>query len=345
MMKISICIPQFNRIQYLLKSIELISFQSYENIEIVISDDCSTDDTKEQILKIIPNYKYPIIYHRNEKNMGYDFNYRNCISISSGDYAFVIGNDDSIFGNDSIKFLVDFLVANNYPDIGFCNIVEQSTGGTLINRAVLTNIIGTGVDVALKNYSCFSFVGGLIYKKQTFDKYNTSIYDGSIYAQMYLGVYMIISGSILFSINKPLVLKDIVLENEHRNSYKDTIAKKWKNYKIVDGGLPSVINVLVGALRDSNQLTEKKVFSIIKRIYSITYPHWILDYRQNNAFPEAVGLSVGMYPSKIDNFQLLTYISKIKIFIIYFILTFFSLLIPIFFYKMFKQKLYTFFKK
>ena len=344
-MKISICIPQFNRIQYLLKSLEIITFQSYDNIEIVISDDCSTDDTEEQIKNIISKYKYPIIYHKNIKNRGYDFNYRNCISLATGDYAFVIGNDDSIFGKDSIQFLVDFLIKNNYPDIGYCNMIEESTGGTLINRAITTKIIGTGVDVALKNYSCFSFVGGLIYKKETFNKYNTSKYDGSIYAQMYLGVFMINSGAQLFSIHEPLVLKDIVLKDEHRNSYRDTIAKKWKDYKIVDGGLPSVIHVLIGALKDSNQLTNDRVYSIFKRIYSITYPHWLLDYKQNDAIPEAFGLSVGMQPSKNKDFQMLSFNFQIKIYLIYYLGTIFSLLFPIFIYKTFKQRIYTFFKK
>jgi glycosyltransferase involved in cell wall biosynthesis len=344
-MKISICIPQYNRVKYLLKSLEIIAFQSYENIEIVISDDCSTDDTEEQIRSIIPTYKYPIIYHKNEINKGYDFNYRNCISLASGKYAFVIGNDDSIWGNNSIQYLVNFLNENNFPDIGFCNMIEESTGGTLINRAVTTKLIGTGVDVALKNYSCFSFVGGLIYKKDTFDKYNTSKYDGSIYAQMYLGVYIINTGAQLFSIHEPLVLKDIVLENEHRNSYKDTIAKKWKNYKVVDGGLPSVIHVLIGALNDSDQLTQQRVYSVFKRIYSITYPHWILDYKQNDALPEAFGLSVGMHPSKNNDLKILSLYFQIKIYLIYYLFTLFSMLFPVFVYKTFKQKIYSFLKK
>lgn len=344
-MKISICIPQFNRIQYLLKSLQLIAFQSYDNIEIVISDDCSTDDTEEQIKNIIYNFKYPIVYHKNIVNRGYDFNYRNCISLATGDYAFVIGNDDSIFGNESIQFLVNYLVQNNYPDIGYCNMIEESTGGTLINRAISTKIIGTGVDVALKNYSCFSFVGGLIYKKETFNKYNTSKYDGSIYAQMYLGVFMINSGAQLFSIHEPLVLKDIVLKDKHRNSYRDTIAKKWKDYKIVDGGLPSVIHVLIGALKDSNQLTNDRIYSIFKRIYSITYPHWILDYKQNDALPEAFGLTIGMHPSKNKDFQILSFNSQVKVYLIYYLGTLFSVLFPIFIYKTFKQRVYTFFKK
>jgi glycosyltransferase involved in cell wall biosynthesis len=344
-MKISICIPQYNRINYLLNSLERISHQNYDNIEIVISDDCSIDDTESQINKIKLFYKFPIVYQKNSVNKGYDFNYRNCISLASGDYAIVIGNDDSIFGNNSISFLVNFLIKNDYPDIGYCNMIEESSGGTLINRALTTKIIGTGVDIALKNYSCFSFVGGLIYKKATFDKYNTSVYDGSIYAQMYLGVFMINSGAKLFSINEPLVLKDIVLSNEHRNSYKDTIAKKWKDYKVVDGGLPSVINVLISALKDSNQLNQKRVYSIYKRIYSITYPHWILDYKQNGALPEAFGLSVGMYPLKTKNFHLLSLISRIKILILYYILTLFSLLFPVFIYIKIKQNIYSLLKK
>lgn len=48
-MKISICIPQYNRIEYLLKSLRIIEEQTYPNIEISISDDCSSDDTVEKI--------------------------------------------------------------------------------------------------------------------------------------------------------------------------------------------------------------------------------------------------------------------------------------------------------
>src|SRR4249919_2253033 len=104
MMKISICIPQYNRIDYLLKSLRMIEEQTYPDIEIVVSDDCSTDDTEEQIKRFKPQCKYPIVYHRNTVNVGYDANYRKCIELASGDYAIVIGNDDSIIPNSSIEY-------------------------------------------------------------------------------------------------------------------------------------------------------------------------------------------------------------------------------------------------
>lgn len=344
-MKVSICIPQYNRINYLLRSLEIIAKQTYQNIEIVVSDDCSADDTEARIKALALTYKYPIIFSRNEKNEGYDRNYRKCIELATGDYAFLIGNDDSIVGNDSIARLVDFLEANNLPDVGFCNMIEERTNNTYIQRATQTAVLGTGADTATKYYSCFSFVGGLIYKKSTFDKFNTNKYDGSIYAQMYLGVLMIASGCSLFSLKEPFVLKDMLLEGKFRNSYRDRIAKKWKDFKVVDGGLPSVINVLISALDDAGTLTQKRTKYIFKRMYSVTYPHWILDYKENGALPEAVGLIRGMNPLRNKNFGRLYWFNKVFIWGVYAMGSFAALIVPVFIFKKIKVKLYQYFKK
>lgn len=344
-MKISICIPQYNRINYLLRSLDIIKEQSYADIEIVISDDCSTDDTASRIAQLQQHYKYPIVFERNEKNMGYDRNYRKCIEMASGEYAFVIGNDDSINGADSISYLVTFLTENNFPDIGYCNMIEERTGGTLIKRAWGNRIIGAGTDIALRNYSCFSFVGGLIYKRSVFLQHNTSKYDGSIYAQMYLGVYMISKGAVLFCIEKPLVLKDLLLDGVFRDSYRDRIAKKWSDFKVVDGGMPSVINVLIGALRDAGALTQHRTYRIFRKIYAVTFPHWVLDYKENGAFPEAWGLVRGLKPVKNKNYTLLNAWNRFRIYCIYLFASAGALLMPVFIFKTFKQKVYAILKK
>jgi glycosyltransferase involved in cell wall biosynthesis len=343
-MKISICIPQYNRIHYLLKSLRIIEQQTYPDIEVCISDDCSSDETVLEIEKLKTNYKYPVVFDKNPVNRGYDRNYRKCIEMASGEYAFVIGNDDSIQGANSIKYLVDFLTKNNRPDIGFCNMIEERTGGTFINRALSTKVIGYGPDIAIKNYSCFSFVGGLIYKKSVFDNYNTDKYDGSIYSQMYLGVFMISKGCTLFSIHEPLVIKDLLLDGVFRKSYRDRISKKWRDFRVVDGGLPSVINVLINGIKDSNTFSQARCFYIFKRIYSITYPHWILDYKENGAFPEAVGLIAGLNPLKNPNYSQLNLINKIILYFIYVGASILSLITPVFAFKKYKHRLYTFFK-
>ncbi len=163
----------------------------------------------------------------------------------------------------------------------------------VVKRAQESRVLGAGKYMALKNYSCFSFVGGLIYKKSAFDKYNTYKHDGSIYAQMYLGCLMVANGCRLFSIKEPLVLKDLQMEGKFRSSYKDRMARKWRDYKIVDGGLPSVIHVLISSFRDADVLDQAIVKKIFSRIYTTTLPHWILDYKANKALPEAFGIIAG----------------------------------------------------
>ncbi len=344
-MKISVCIPQYNRIAYLLRSLKQIEEQQYENIEVVVSDDGSTDNTAEAIRDLQKHYRYPLIFHTNEKNLGYDRNYRKCIELASGDYCIVIGNDDTLYQPDAINILVEFLEKNDYPELGFSNFVEDNDPGVVVQRASQTQVLGSGKYAALQNYSCFSFVGGLIYKKTAFDQYNTDKHDGSIFAQMYLGCLMVASGCRLFSIREPLILKDLYMDGKFRSSYKDRLAKKWKDYKVVDGGIPSVMNVLISAFRDANVLDQDTIKKIFRRVYTITLPHWILDYKSNDAFPEAIGIIVGLSPFRNKNFSLLNFFNKVSVFIRYVFFSFLALIAPSFLFKKYKNRLYKFFKR
>ena len=125
-MKISVCYIQYNRIECLLRSLRLLERQTYDNIEVVISDDASTDNTEQEILLLKQNYRFSLVYSRLTTNCGYDRNYRRCVELASGDYCFVLGNDDAIVGDNSILNLVQFLKRSNYPSIGFTNYFEYS---------------------------------------------------------------------------------------------------------------------------------------------------------------------------------------------------------------------------
>jgi glycosyltransferase involved in cell wall biosynthesis len=340
-MKISLCIPQYNRIEYLLKNLQYIEKQSYSNLEVVISDDCSKDDTEIKIKQLIKTgYKYPIVYSKNENNLGYDRNFRRSVELATGEYVVVLGNDDSLNPEYDINQLVNFLKENNYPEVGFANFIEEANNNILVERAKVTCILGTGVENALNFYSCFSFVGGLVYKKSYFLQHNTNKHDGSIYAQIYLGCLMVSRGATLFSIKEPLVVKDLVIASEHRNSYKDVIAKRWADFKIETGGLPSVINVLITVLEDTDNLSKAIVYKIFKRIYTKTFPFWIIDYRSNNAYPAAIGLIVGLYPFKNSNFSKLDFFGRVKVTGIYFFYSFIGLIIPIFIFTRMKKMIY-----
>jgi len=344
-MKVSICIPQYNRIEYLLKNLDILSKQTYQNIEIVISDDFSSDTTKETILALSSTYRFPIIYNRNEPNLGYDRNLRKSIELATGDYCFILGNDDTLFNETSIEFLVAFLKKNNLPEIGFCNYVEEQNPSIVYERAPYTGVIGSGYNIALKYYRSFSFVAGIIWKKEWFDKVNTDKFDKSIYVQIYLAMLIILKGGRLFLIKEPLVLKDIGIPGKTVNSYRDKISRKWKNFKVTDGGLPRVINVSATAVKDAGMDEKKATYKIIKDIYLITYPFWIIDYKKNNAFVAAIGLICGMFPTKIKNLSSISLFKKLLIYCCFLLSTFFALLIPVWFFDRLKPALYKAIKK
>jgi glycosyltransferase involved in cell wall biosynthesis len=343
-MKISICIPQYNRIKFLISSLQTISEQDYDNIEIVISDDCSSDDTVEQIAILKKTYRYPIVFSRNEPNLGYDRNLRKSMELASGDYLFVIGNDDTLFFNDSISKLVAFLEANDLPSVGYCNFVEFRDQKTIIRRAVKTAVLGIGEQVAKENYSSFTFVGGLIFKRDWFEKVNTSEFDGSIFVQIYMILRIVLQGGQLFSIAEPLVLKDIFIDGKFRNSYRDRLQRRWKDYQELDGGLFNVGKVISRAFKDSGSKINIDYY-YLRRVYLYTYPHWILDYKSNKALVAATGLVVGLNPLKTPLFRNLNLFHKIIVYGVYLISTLFALLTPSFIFMKLKNSIYNFKKK
>jgi glycosyltransferase involved in cell wall biosynthesis len=341
-MKISISIPQFNRIEILLKSLDYITRQTYTDIEVVISDDCSTDETESEIRKLQPKYKYPLVYFRFETNQGYDRNLRKSIELATGEYCFIIGNDDTIFGEDSIAELVKFLQANQYPEIGYCNFLEGEHTQYLVNRALVTKVHGTGIDCALNHVNGFSFVGGIIIKRETFNQYNTDRYDGSIYSQMYLGLYMVAKGCRLFTISIPMVLKDLQFKDGSLSwsPVRNALPTTWSKAKKIHSGLLSVLNVLIAACVDAKSEGDDFEYRILKRMYSITFPYWVVQYKHYGNYYTSMGLISEMNPWNNFNFRKMKLLPKLKIFGIYIATSIGGLLLPYTVFTKIQSRLY-----
>lgn len=109
--KVSVIIPVYNKERYLANSIESIIDQSYKNWEIILVDDCSTDNSA----KIISKYadKNPnIIYHKQEKNGGAAVARNTALNLANGRYAAFLDADDEWFPNKLEKQL-EFMASNN----------------------------------------------------------------------------------------------------------------------------------------------------------------------------------------------------------------------------------------
>lgn len=344
-MKISLCIPQYNRIHYLLKNLSVIEQQTYPNIEVAISDDASTDNTEAEINELVKTYKFPIIYYRQPVNIGFDANLRKSLELATGDYCIMMGNDDTLSDREGIDKLVNFLKSRDLPELGFCNYTEDHSPGEVMARAFCTEVMGTGEAVALKYYRSFSYVAGIIIKKQTFEQVNTSKADGSVFVQMYFAARIIAGGGRFFMYNEPLIIKDIRIDGLMANSYRDTLMKKWSDFKPIDGGLKQVIWAVVEGFKDAGSDAGKISYQILKNIYRFTFPYWLMDYRSNGSFIGAVAMTKGLQPSGIAQFQNLGLIKKIKIEGYYYFSTLVGLFIPVAIFKKVKMRIYKLIKK
>lgn len=113
---LSICIPTYNRALYLDESLANLDSQFANNpelvemVEVVISDNASIDQTAAVAQKYQNKYKN-FKYFRNNENLGADKNYINSVLKASGEYGWIIGDDDLIV-KGGLDFVVDFLKKN-----------------------------------------------------------------------------------------------------------------------------------------------------------------------------------------------------------------------------------------
>lgn len=87
----------FNHEKYIREAIESAFSQTYTPLEIILSDDCSTDNTWQIMQEMAQNYTGPnrIILNRNEKNMGISYHLNRIMQLGKGDW-FVLGAGDDI---------------------------------------------------------------------------------------------------------------------------------------------------------------------------------------------------------------------------------------------------------
>lgn len=103
--KVSIIVPIYNAADYLSKSIESILNQSYENLEIILIDDASTDNSKEIIKKYaLKDTRIKPFY--SEVNCGVSRARNIGLKSVSGDYVFFMDSDDTIV-KDTIKIMIE----------------------------------------------------------------------------------------------------------------------------------------------------------------------------------------------------------------------------------------------
>lgn len=113
---LTIAIPTYNRANYLGQNLEQLKSELSKIqevlVEIIVSDNCSQDNTKE----IVDNFNksgFLIQYFRNETNIGWGQNFLQCFNYANGKYVLLLGDDDLLF-DGALKTIVVRLLTRNY---------------------------------------------------------------------------------------------------------------------------------------------------------------------------------------------------------------------------------------
>ena len=113
---VSIGLPVFNAEPYLEQSLASILAQTHRHFELIISDNASEDATEDICLRYAAR-DARVHYHRNPRNLGVTFNFRQVVALSSGKY-FLWATHDDMFAPEYVERCVSILEHN--PDVVLC---------------------------------------------------------------------------------------------------------------------------------------------------------------------------------------------------------------------------------
>jgi predicted O-linked N-acetylglucosamine transferase (SPINDLY family)/glycosyltransferase involved in cell wall biosynthesis/predicted O-methyltransferase YrrM len=117
---VSICIPLYNKIQYIERTIKMALSQTYTNIEVIISDNASTDGS-ESIAKYYESIDSRVKYYRLENTIPGHTNWQYTIRLAQGEFVHLLCADEWIESN-FIEEMIQPLLMDSSLDFTVCQV-------------------------------------------------------------------------------------------------------------------------------------------------------------------------------------------------------------------------------
>ena len=182
---VSCIIASYNYGDYLIEAIESVLHQTVVPDEILISDDCSDDDTQLIAEGYVSKYPELIRYNRNVTNLGIVDHFNKAISLTTGEYIFFLGADNRLVSNyveACIKVLdrnekvaiayTDYALFGSRAKLAFQNFKESMRGPVRLDtfyQVIFPEF--ENQDQLKKEIEKYNFIqGSSMYKRQAFEQ-------------------------------------------------------------------------------------------------------------------------------------------------------------------------------
>jgi len=143
---LSICIPTYNRDSFIKKTLESICLQEIflesDDVEIVISDNCSDDNTQRVVEDFVTRFPFKVFYSKNSTNIGADSNFEKVLSQGRGSFL-KLHNDNLLVRDGALKEILKVIKATSQekPVIFFTNGNNKPDGEQLATCSDLNEFV------------------------------------------------------------------------------------------------------------------------------------------------------------------------------------------------------------
>lgn len=126
---VSIIMPSYNTGNYIEESIKSVLNQTYTNWELIIVDDCSTDNTDTIVSKYLVDKR--IRYFKNEKNLGAAISRNKALRKAKGRWIAFLDSDD-LWETIKLEKQINFMISNDYR-FSYTNYIEIDENSKSLN--------------------------------------------------------------------------------------------------------------------------------------------------------------------------------------------------------------------
>lgn len=267
--RLSICIATLNRAAFIGETLESIISQATEQVEIVIVDGASSDNT-EQVVDTF-RQRFPALrYFRQEKNMGVDRDFNRAVELASGEYCWLFPDDDLLkpgaiqtILSESCRGYEAIIVNAEVRNSDFSSLIEERRLRITKNRVYKPDQAECFfADTA----SYLSFIGGVVIKRDSWLAREKERYFGSLFVHVGVIFQQPFPGDIL-------VIAEPLISIRYGNAMWTSRSFEIWMFKWPD---------LIWSFEDFSESAKSRVFPLSRHPW--THPVALMEYRAINAY-------------------------------------------------------------
>lgn len=289
MKKVSVIVPVYNTEKWVEECIRSVQNGGYDNLEIIVVDDGSHDNSGVIINQLFEND--PRIMYVHKKNGGLPAARESGLKVSTGDYILFVDSDDCIKEN-AIKIMVDHAVKTD-ADMVFSDylLLYHSSPSAILNMNPKEVKITTGVSYLRNRIECYACMK--LFKRELLD--GVVQQKSSVCEDLFFMVQVLVRCKKIEYVNLPLYVYRQTENSIMRASRERTVGEWLKHAIQMRELLPTLmmpddlkdlfyyenIHTIYRFLKEGNR-RDKSYMSLLKELVNSTYKD--INFRTINSF-------------------------------------------------------------